>query len=648
MKVMLNTIKTSPLKQGSFLQKPCVNSIGKNEKTFELSSFNSIGRSLISFGSIGNNGDLEALTDQQLEDLKRVYRSNQADMDSKKRDAQSKLDEINDWSWGREYSKQEQDAEDEIRRRGISWLHPFKRNEIREKHYNDFKRREAHIDSLKANRGAYETIVNMSPTNKSQIDALITQIDAMLAQRKEKRELDEKIKQIEKVQQAINAISNKEGGLNDRIAGYDYEKNEIKKMFIDPLVNSKRDPSVRVPAAVLLHGATGTGKTTFLNGIGVQCSDVAKVVDLSQDVEAEDFMKEVNRQMEDARTRYFEKDENRNEKKTRTIFLINEAERFLSMTPEEAKILYGENVFDAMDMEYMERYGQSADRINEFKSLLDTCSEAPRHPDDTGRGALTIFITSNYPHLIHPDLLSRDGKMPFLAINPARNKNIEEVVKHYFKKASELTEKIKQMEDPDDIKHVSGLTQKAKDNIRKMIQTGTIGSLGVDWENIPYDKFAQEFNPSMKKGAFSNDSYRKIAEKSANMYFEDPSHNFEYYFIDNLDREDREKRLPNGAIMPSSRDINPQRYKKFVSIYNMLAPSEPNEKESLLRMERMGLLDEKAQKRLDYIRIREFSELKNLQEKEQNGNLTDEEKIRLTQLQDQSVDILDEDEDEEE
>ena len=62
----------------------------------------------------------------------------------------------------------------------------------------------------------------------------------------------------------------------------------------------------------------------------------------------------------------------------------------------------------------------------------------------------------------------------------------------------------------------------------------------------------------------------------------------------------------------------------------------------------MGLLDEKAQKRLDYIRIREFSELKNLQEKEQNGNLTDEEKIRLTQLQDQSVDILDEDEDEEE
>ena len=646
MKVMLNTIKTSSLKQGLFLQKPSVNSISNNEKTFELSNFNSIGRSLISFGSIGNNGNLEALTDQQLEDLKRIYRSNQADMDSKKRDAQSKLDEISNWDWFDEYFKQQQDAEDEIKSRGIGKLHPFKRKEIREKHYDDFKRRDAYIDSLKANRSAYEIIINMTPTNKSQIDALVAQIDAMLAQRKQIEAQRIRLEGIDGVQKTINAMFNKQGNLDDRIAGYEYEKSEIKKMFIDPLVNSKRDPSVKVPAAVLLHGATGTGKTTFLNGIGVQCSDVAKVVDLSQDVEAEDFLDEVDRQMRDARTRYFEKDENGNEKRTRTIFLINEAERFLSMTPEEAKILYGDNVFDAMDMEYMERYGQSAEYINQFKSLLDTCSEAPSHPDDTAKGALTIFITSNYPHLIHPDLLSRDGKMPFLAINPAKNKNIEEVIKHYFKKASELTEKIKQMEDPEDIKHVSGLTQKAKDNIRKMIQVGTIGTLEVDWENIPYDKFAQEFNPSMKKGAFSNDSYRKIADKSINMYFEDPSHNFEYYFISNLDREDGEKRLPNGTIIPSGRDINPQRYKKFVSIYNMLAPSEPNEKKSLLRMERMGMLDEKAQKRLDYIRIREASELKNLQEKEQNGSLTDEEKIRLVQLQDQSVDMLDEDEEE--
>ena len=188
--------------------------------------------------------------------------------------------------------------------------------------------------------------------------------------------------------------------------------------------------------------------------------------------------------------------------------------------------------------------------------------------------------------------------------------------------------------------------------IAALVQSLYFGVSGM-WSNIVGDIFTSA------KTAFSISlnltgilclwlGLLKIAEKSANMYFEDPSHNFEYYFIDNLDREDREKRLPNGAIMPSSRDINPQRYKKFVSIYNMLAPSEPNEKESLLRMERMGLLDEKAQKRLDYIRIRESSELKNLQEKEQNGNLTDEEKIRLTQLQDQSVDILDEDEDEEE
>jgi len=608
----------------------------------ELSNFNSVGKSLVSFSGTTDSLNLSEKTIDQLKELKKIYESNQNDIEKKKRQAQANLDEYDRWNNSAEEKKYKDAADKEIKDKGLStFWNPFQCKRIREKHYNVYKEKRDHIDYLYRRRAVDKEIVSSSPLSASQVKTLIEQIDLMIKQ---------KIRQegIDGVQQTINAMFNKVGGLNSRIAGYDYEKDEITKMFVEPLAKSIDDPSVKVPAAVLLHGATGTGKTTFLNGIGAQSKDFAEVRDLSLDTAAEDFTNEIRKQVDEARARYLERDANGNQKKTRTILLINEAERFLSMTPKEASILYGENVFDDMDMEYMEDYGHNADYINELKSLLDTCSEPPRDKNDTNRGALTIFITSNYPHLIHPDLLSRDGKMPFIAINPARGKNIEAVIKHYFVKAEELVEKIKTLENIDDIDGLAGISSRAKENIKKMKREGRLDKLVIDSENIPYDKFAEGFKPTLAKGAFSNDCYRKIAEKACNMFLEDPSHTFEYYFTTNLLKEDAPKKLPNGVVIPSGRDINPQRYKKFISIYNMLAPAETDEKSMLVSLEKLGVIDEKAKKRLAYIRIKEASELKNLEEKEQNGTITESEKTRLDMLRSEaSQPITDTDEDEE-
>ncbi len=594
-----------------------------HNNSMELSNFNSVGKSLVSFTGTGDSLNLSEKSIDQLKELKKIYLSNQSDIEKKKRDAQRNIDEYDRWNDSAEQTAYKNAADKEIKDKDLStFWNPFQCKRIREKHYNTYKDKKDHIDYLYRRRDVDKEIVSSSPLSESQVKTLIEQIDLMIKQ---------KIRQegIDGVQQTINAMFNKVGGLNSRIAGYDYEKDEITKMFVEPLAKSIDDPSVKVPAAVLLHGATGTGKTTFLNGIGAQSKDFAEVRDLSLDTAAEDFTNEIRKQVDEARARYLERDVNGNQKKTRTILLINEAERFLSMTPKEASILYGENVFDDMDIEYMEDYGHNADYINELKSLLDTCSEPPRDKNDTNRGALTIFITSNYPHLIHPDLLSRDGKMPFIAINPARGKNIEAVIKHYFVKADELVEKIKTLDDINDIDGLAGISSRAKENIKRMKREGRLDKLVIDSENIPYDKFSEEFKPTMKKGAFSNDCYRKIAEKSCNMFLEDPSHTFEYYFTINLLKEDAPKKLPNGVVIPSGRDINPQRYKKFISIYNMLAPAETDEKSMLVSLEKMGVIDEKAKKRLAYIRIKEASELKNLEEKEQNGTITEHEQSRL-------------------
>lgn len=642
MKVFLNTTKIFTFGQSENSQKQDGNPDNQNQipriNLFKLSNFNSIGRSLVNYKKDDDGLNLGAKTINELQELKKLYLSNQEEIDKKKNAAQANIDKIEAWNRSAEYNKQESEAEKEIDRNNLSrFWNPFKCSAIREKHYNEFYAKVVEINNLKDRKEVDRAILDSSPLSSAQVQFLVQQIDTMIEQKKQMEIQRIRLEGVDGVQKTINAMFNREGGLNDRIAGYDYEKDQITTKFIDPLAASLRDPDVKVPAAVLLHGATGTGKTTFLRGIGEQCSGYAKVIDMSSDIGAEDFQREIRNHMKDARARYFEIGENNQPKRTRTILLINEAEKFLSMTPSEANILYGENIFDDMDIEYMDNYGQSAEYINQFKSLLDTCSEAPNNINDTGRGALTVFITSNYPHLIHPDLLSRDEKMPFIAINPARNANIEAVVKHYFKKSHEVVEKIKAMKNSDDIKSISGFTRKAEENIRKMITMGTIDKLNIDYENIPFDKFSIEFNPSMKKGAFSNDTYRKIAANSLNMYFEDPSHTYEYYFATNLINEDAAKKLPNGTVIPSSRDINPQRYKKFVSIYNMLAPATVDEKQSLLSLERMDLLDDKAQKRLDYIRVREASELRNLEEKENKGIITDIEKIKLQELRDEDI-----------
>ena len=607
----------------------------ENDKSLQLSNFNSVGYSMISFKADVSNTSINLTnsTIDQLKELKNFYIKNKDDIAKMKKDAQDKLNEIDNWDYDNEKKKSDSAAKAEIGNMS-TWLHPFKAKRIRAKHEQIFNDKLDHIRHLRANKDTLKTVVKSTTLNSEQVNSLIKEIDEMIKQKIRQESIDG-------VQKAINAMHNKIGGLDDRIAGYEYEKDQIKKMYVEPLIKSMEKSgdvadSIYIPPAILLHGATGTGKSEIINAIGAQFSDMAKVENMSNDIHAENFLKELEKHKHEARKKYLEKDSDGNIKKTRTILLINEAEKYLSMTPTEAKLLYGEGVFDESDFELMENYSNEPKYINEFKSLLDSCSEAPRDINDKSRAATTFFITTNYPHIIHPDLLSRNGKMPYIAINPASDLNIEAVLKHYFKRSHDVIERLKVTKDPKGIDELEDISFKAKTLLKNYIINGKIDDLSIDYENIPYDIFAKEFNPSFKKGAFSNDRYKKIVKDSLDMYLDNPSHTFEYYFSKNILREDAPKRLPNGVIIPSGRDINPERYKKFVTIYNMLAPAEVEEKEMLLKMEKMGTIDKKAQQRLNYIRMKESSELKNLEEKEIQGILREEEKLRLEELRKQN------------
>lgn len=235
--------------------------------------------------------------------------------------------------------------------------------------------------------------------------------------------------------------------------------------------------------------------------------------------------------------------------------------------------------------------------------------------------------------MIDRDLIRKfDAIIP---VNPAKNENLEEVMKHYFKKCSDVINEVKKASgnpqfNARDLKFLNGyLNQKSINTLVKMAQDGTLNNLSIDWENIPYNKIAKDFNPSKSKGAFDNMQLRDLAIAALNDYIEDPEREYTAHYYVRLFNEPRK--------------LDPVRYKHFVDIFNTLAPLNKQEdvdiaivrqreKALLTGLEKAGMLSDKDRIRLEYIRTQEQQEINYLEYKEKEDSLSEEEKNRLEKI----------------
>ncbi len=356
----------------------------------------------------------------------------------------------------------------------------------------------------------------------------------------------------------VNQTVNQHGGINDRIAGYLDVKEQIKKDFVTPLLASKNNPSINLPNAVVLYGATGVGKTEMLKGIEEECKDVAEIIHFPMNTSLDKFREEMDKILAQAKARI--KDP-RNGK--RTILLIDEAEKYMCMSEPKANRLASE--FEADDFEILKKYGNNDnDNINYLKSLLDWISEVPKDGEtNSSKSATTLFITTNYPHLIDQDLMRRKGKFTPIAIHPAKDVDLEAVIKHYFKQNSDLLEQIKMFAPNDNFAEILNgqikLSEKAKKVLLEKKNNGTINNLHIDyelsdWPNL--ERFINFMNPSDKRGAYSNVEIKDMISRSFDKYLENPTKPMYKYFFD----------IKNET----NRDITPARYSKFRTIYNMV------------------------------------------------------------------------------
>ncbi len=358
------------------------------------------------------------------------------------------------------------------------------------------------------------------------------------------------------LEDVVNLTLNQRGGINQRIAGYDKVKMQIRQHFVTPLLDTKKNPTISLPNAVVLYGATGVGKTEMLRGIEHDCANVANIVHFPMDTPIDGFMKKIKELLTEARQRYIKDTK-------RTILLIDEAEKYMCMSSEKANRLASS--FEADDFDVLERYGKyDKENIDFLKSLLDRISEVP-NPDNpkSTQSATTLFITTNYPHLIDQDLMRRKGKFLPIAVKPAADEDLKAVIKHYFQQNSLLLERTKAAAQNDNFTEIINgqvrFSPKAKKLLIEKRNNGTLNNMSIDpelsdWPNL--ERFIQFMNPSDKRGAYSNVEIQFMIREAFERYIENPSKPMYKYFFEVKDE--------------TLRDITPLRYSKFKMIYKMV------------------------------------------------------------------------------
>lgn len=397
----------------------------------------------------------------------------------------------------------------------------------------------------------------------------------------------------------VNQTVNQRGSIQERIAGYSDVKKQITDKFVMPLLASQKDLTVSLPNAVVLYGATGVGKTEILRGIEQECKNVAAIVHFPMDTPINKFQDTMRSLLSQARTRY-------NNEQKRTILLIDEAEKYMCMSRSKANRLAAG--FETDDFDILEQFGnKDSENITFLKSLLDRISEIPKEGGLQTQSATSLFITTNYPHLIDQDLMRRKGKFMPIAVHPAKDSNLKAVIQHYFKQNSDLLEQIKLLAPQNNFAEIIRgqirFSNKAKEVLMEKRNNGTINNMHIDYELSDWPNLERSIrfmNPSDKRGAFSNVEIKEMISTAFERYLENPTQPMYKYFFQVKDE--------------TVRDITPLRYSKFKTIYSMVNDKingEEVEKETknfidLIRAYQNGELSEDAckalEKRMEHIK----------------------------------------------
>lgn len=596
-------------------------------KNFELPSFNMMAANMpfkfVSFKSTTAAKSIQELNDKYVKEINDAKAELAVLQNPKDNPAVKKAQEENDFyddfeKNGSKYYSEAQDAADRAKR---SWknrhnaiyrlFHSGELSDLQDAKFASYNRMNNRYWDIRDRYDLNKNLIESAQQNETARLKRINDLNELIAK-------NEKLIDYAGLQKTINDMLNGKGGLEERIAGYKQVKSKIRQ-FVENIKNAKDNPDGYVQPCVILYGATGTGKSTFLHAIESMNLDNVAIIRFNED-QSTPFMDRFRTAMNEAKQRYLNTQQ-------RTILLMDDAEKYFAMSESDAKAHYADEL-DEDDLERLRTINANGTNRNvkDFKAILDELAMIPTDDEDRNsyKSAMSIFITTNHPNIIDRQLIKRPEKMDAYHVGPAKGEDLIAVVKFYFKDKISVLNQIKMFKDRPDrdaaIDGLSGISLDAKESIKEMFRQGKADIYSIDIDDIDFDALTEDIQPNIEDGAYSNVMIKTIAKNAFSNYLTDPENSFVQHFYDELEN--------------TARDIEPQRYAGYLdSAKNVNLYKDRKEKNlddeyefvKMLNTNNKGLLKKEAKKNLNsYIqdmRVRK----ENLDDKKNIGNISETE-----------------------
>ena len=356
-------------------------------------------------------------------------------------------------------------------------------------------------------------------------------------------------------------MQNTKGELDSKIAGYSDLKRDMRAKFITPVTEEMLYGGEKeVANSILLCGPTGCGKTATANAIA---NETYCYVDrISTDTYVGNFAKVITEKIREARLRYYarqaaiqkflksaeyqdmtqqQKDEKLHQiGSPRTVVIIDEFDRYFNPLVCTPPVIT-----------------QNRDAV---KSLFDGCSKLPTADGDKNAAAVTFICTTNYPARI-PLGDFNPKKVSVFGVFPPKGQDMQDVIRFYMAKANELIREYK----------------RPNPNLEE-----------IKPEEVNLEKFVKKFEPTLEKGAFSNDAISDIVMSAAESYIDNPHFDFNLYLL--------------RGFKNSVRDIRPEKLKKYTEQMEKihLKQEEPEAKIDASKMSEKEVIQKKIEKLTKY------------------------------------------------
>lgn len=303
------------------------------------------------------------------------------------------------------------------------------------------------------------------------IDIISTEIQINKLERK-KSLLSEKLKSIKDYidtydeQIIVNlelALDDEENSLYNPLPGYSKQMDLIRSRFIDNIKMKNELIQPDVPGAIMLYGDKQTTKI-FVDKIKPEIG--AEKMYIQQPGIINDFFSGIKSFIDEARRRFILTG-------VRSGIILENPEKYFSIGAKTASA-FGLNL-NSTDKKILTENESDMSKVSFFKALLDNVSKLPEKGRDNDSGAaLTFIMPTENPHLIHPDLLKRDGKLTFLDLSIPRDENLKEIILSFA-------------------------------NLPKILL-----------ENMPWKKLLNELNPNRLRGGLSINNIKQAAMNANN------------------------------------------------------------------------------------------------------------------------------------